>query len=232
MSKFNVLCATVLLAASGAASASVVPTWYTQDVLMKDKTSYTFKTNSDAIKTYDIGLQSGAVLVDYTFSFTGTPKNNAYLGLWFGDMNGPNFGMKANCGDGSCTDDAFIRYTLGNETYMDGSALVAGQSYHLVAYLYKNSGSIGTGSAYDGFKMWLNPTAYELATLSGADASASGANKLSSFDTIGFRTANIGGGVAVNVSNVTVTAVPEPATLSLFGLAAAGLAVARRRKKA
>ena len=149
------MCATLLLAVSGVASAAMVPSWYTKDVLVKDKTTGTFKTNSNEIKSYEFGLQSGAVVVDYTFSFTGTPKDNAFLGLWFGNSDGPNFGMKANCGNGSCADDAFIRYTLGNETTIADSALVAGQSYHLMAYLYKTNGS----TAYDGFKVWLNPTA-------------------------------------------------------------------------
>lgn len=235
MSKMNMLVAAALMVAAGSASAAIEPAnkpWYTSATLYDgSKKSATYTSNTTEAAKYAVGKQTGAVLVDYSFSFTGTPKDNAFLGLWFGNSNGPNFGVKANC-DGTCTDDVFLRLSLGNETYVDGSALTAGNTYHLVALLYKADGTIGTGSAYDSFKLWLNPTAYEVATLTGADAFASGGISLTNFSDVGFRTANISSSNAFTVSNVVITAVPEPASLALFGLAAAGLGVARRRKSA
>ena len=236
MSKFSMLCAAALITVAGSASAAVLAPattpWYTSTTLYDGyKQSTKFTTNATNAATYNVANQTGAVLVNYSFSFTGTPKDNAFLGLWFGNSNGPNFGVKANC-DGTCTDDLFLRLSLGNEVYAPDTALSATTTYNVVALLYKKDGSIGTGSAYDSFKLWVNPTSYELATLTGADASASGNISLTNFSQLGFRTANISASNAFTVSNVVITAVPEPASLALFGLAAAGLGVARRRKKA
>lgn len=233
MSKFSVLCAAVLMATAGAASAAPIsnPAWYTTKTLYSGTDSYTFKTNSDAIKTFNMpATQDGAVVVDYTFSFTGNLQNNDFLGLWFGNSNGPNFGLKANCGGdvAGCSDDLFARNIPTSNVFMPGTNLSANTEYHLMGYLYKSEGS----AVYNGLKVWLNPTDEEMNTLTGADAVVRGASAVGLFDSIGLRTANISNGLAINVSDISVTAVPEPATLSLFGLAAAGLGLARRRKKA
>lgn len=96
-----------------------------------------------------------------------------------------------------------------------------------MAYLTKSKGS----ATYDTIQLWVDPTAAEMKSLTGADALYSGAS-FTSFDTVGFRTANIDNRVTLTVSDLTVSAVPEPTTLSLIGLAAAGLGFLRRRKNA
>ncbi len=48
----------------------------------------------------------------------------------------------------------------------------------------------------------------------------------------GFRSANVGAGESVVVSNVKIQAVPKPGTLALAGIALAGLAGLRRRRRA
>ena len=74
-----------------------------------------------------------------------------------------------------------------------------------MGHLFKSSET----SSYDRFNAWLNPTADEMTSLTGFDNSFSGASNIYSFDTIGFRTANISNGVAVRVDSLNVANVPE-----------------------
>lgn len=224
MKKLSLLCASLLFVA-GAANATV-------QTLISDNTSHTYSTNSDTIATYKLGTaQTGSILVDFDFSYTGTLGNNDFLGFWFGApakaSTNPSFGLKANGGDGTTTSDLFARTngTAGN--FVKNSDLKAGTTYNLMAYLTKTKGS----ATYDMIQLWVDPTAAEMASLTGADVSYSGAS-FASFDTVGFRTANIDNRVTLTVSDLTVSAVPEPATLSLMGLAAAGMGFLRRRKNA
>jgi hypothetical protein len=168
------------------------------------------------------------VFVDFTFQYGGNNLgNNDFLGLWFGSSAGPNIGLKANCGDGSCGNDLFVRTNGNTGAFLPDSALQQDQSYHLYGHLYKSAGSTN----YNKFDAWINPTALEMNTLTGADASFSANSGIASFNTIGFRTANLDNGVSVRIDDLQISTVPEPGTIALLGLSLLGMAGVSRRRR-
>ena len=199
-------------------------------------TDYNFSTptsNNAVVLKSDTPYQNG-VLVDFKLSYSGTLGKNAFTVLWFNDSSasegykGPQIGLKTNC-DTGCSDDLFVRGkgTSGGE-YFDDTNIeddVAGTSYHLYAYLYKSAGS----KTYDSMSAWLNPTQLELKDLTTGQINLELTTGLTSFDTIGFRTANLAG-ATVHINDLNINAVPEPGSVALMGLALAGLMVARRKR--
>lgn len=192
--------------------------------------SLVFTGNADnaAVRKLD-GVQSSDVFVDFSLQYSGVLGGNDFVGLWFGNSNGPSIGLKANCGDTSanpkCTNDFFVRTGGSDGFFLAGSDLVAGQSYQLFGHLYKSGDK---GNDYDRFDAWFKNNS------TGAVSSvitASGNNSLTQFDTLGFRSVNIDNNVAVKIDNLRVSEVPEPGSLALMGLAFAGFAAARRRKR-
>ena len=143
--------------------------------------------------------------------------------FWFGASGGPNIGLKANCGDATCSSDLFGRLrggSLDTAAYLGHSDMLAQPaSYRVFGRLYKS----------DRFALWLDPTAQEIAMLANPDALASGDSGLAAFSAVGMRTANLNG-VTIRFDQVRIEAVPEPGSLALAGLAFAGLLAARRRR--
>jgi hypothetical protein len=186
----------------------------------KDSNQAAFRLLEDPI--------SGDVLVDFLIQVSGTPKFNTFVGLWFGNYDGPSFGLKTDCGQLSgCNQDFFARTVGQGGPFIPNGVVTAGETYHLFAHLYKSKGS----STYNSLDAWLNPTAAEMRYLTTPDLHTTGASSVSSFDTIGFRTVNFVTGVSVRVDALNIATIPEPGSLALMGLSAMGLGVVRRRKQ-
>lgn len=197
---------------------------------MQGNQSLQFSANSNTAAFRNLGaIVSGDVLVRFEFQYSGVLGANDFLGFYFGTANtgndGPNLGLKANCG-GACagSQDGFVRLGTTSQ-FLANSDLVAGQTYVLFGHLYKTSDSV----TYNNFDAWLNPTDAEMLALTTPDAQARGASSVASFSSIGFRTANLSDGVTVRVDDISLSAIPEPATITLFGAALLGLAGMRRR---
>lgn len=224
MSKFSSLITAALFAVAGAASANTIPLKTVSGIAP-------VTTAKDTTTSYGISTVSEAngALVTFSFTYTGTLGNNDFFAIFFGTSDDPNFGLKANGGNNSTTSDVFGRMSGGSGTYIKNSDLIAGTEYQVAGWLSKSGNSSGN---YDTLKVWLNPTDSELVSLTDADITVKGDTGFASFSTVGFRTTNIDNGVTLTVGDINVSQVPEPGSLALMGLAAAGLGFARRRKSA
>lgn len=190
-------------------------------------------TNNNANAAYrSVATTSGDIVVQFTLTVSGSPQNNDFLGLWFDNESTsdhtdvPNIGLKGNCGTGCGSGlDIFAR-TTGTEGSFT-TPIVANVEYTVFGLLQKT----GSASSYNRFSVWVNPTSDEMQSFTGADAVATGLSGLTSFNTIGFRTANLSDNLTVRIDNLSVSAVPEPASVLLagLGLLAAGAASRRRR---
>jgi hypothetical protein len=186
-----------------------------------------FTGNSTAAATRTLAnTQTGSILVDFTMSFTGALERNDFVAFWFDSSNGANIGLKGNCDALACTDDVFVRNTNTSTMMLPSSALSANTTYHIFGHFYKSTAS----SNYNRFDAWLNPTAAEMLYLTGADSHSTTTASFSSFDRVGFRSANLNNGVAVTIDNLRLQAIPEPGSFALMGLAMLGLGLTLRRK--
>lgn len=184
--------------------------------------------NNNTVATRQLASAvSRDVLVEFMFQFdAGSISNNDFLGLWFDNSNGPNIGLKANCGTGgSCTSDLFVR-TNGTAGAFSTN-LTLGSTVRIVGLLEKT----GTSTVYNKYSLWVDPSANEFDTLTGADAVFTGSSGLSSFDKIGLRSATLAGGDRLLIDNLKISVIPEPAALGLLGAAFLGASFASRRSK-
>jgi hypothetical protein len=225
MKAISALFAAVLVASAASASANTIS-------LVNDTTGHVITTATDTNASYKMPAVSEAngVAVSFDFTYTGVLGNNDFFGAYFGGSTGPSFGLKANGGDkGTTTNDLFVRLGGTDGTFLAGSNLVAGTHYELLGYLSKSGNS---GGNYNTLSLWVNPSADQIASLTGADITIKGDSGLASITSVGYRTVNIDNGVRLDVGDINVNAVPEPGTLALMGLALAGLGTVRRRKQA
>jgi hypothetical protein len=193
---------------------------------MEGDKSLQISTNNSAIVSRALTTAvSGDVLVRFEFQYSGILQQNDFLGFWFGNSNGPNVGLKANCDIAGCTNDVFVR-TNGNTQMLPNSDLTADTTYVLFAHLYKTNGS----TTYNNFDAWLNPSDAEMISLTNPTMKSSGISSIASFSTIGFRSENLSNGVFVRVDDISISAIPEPTTIALFGAALLGMGALRRRR--
>ncbi len=188
-----------------------------------------FTGNADKALKHTFGKQDGDLLVSFDFMYTGVMSVNSFMGVSFGgEVGSPSIGIKSNCDDktGKCKNDVFVRMSDSKTVMMDGSDLAANTRYTIFGRLYKDQDS----ATYNRFDAWLNPTADEMQSLTGWNASATAKTGIASVDKLGIRTAFLDTNSSLMIDNLQVSEVPEPATLSLVGLAMAGLAFGRRKR--
>ena len=184
--------------------------------------------NNDSLATRQLATSiSRDVLVDFELTFAaGAIDRNDFLGLWFGNLNGPNIGVKGNCDMSSgCTSDLFVRTNGASGAF--STDLTLGGTVRLVGLLEKT----GTSTVFNRYSLWVDPTADELNTLTGADAVFTGSSGLASFSTIGFRSVNLEAADRLRIDNLKISLIPEPAALGLLGAAFLGASLASRRNK-
>lgn len=188
--------------------------------------SFTGNSNSAATRTLAAPVTANRVVISYDVQFkSGSIDTNDFLALWLDSYSGPNVGVKGNCdGAAGCNDADLVVRTAGSGGSFT-TPMTVGTTYHLFAVLDKINGA----SLYNRYSLWVDPTEAEMTSFTGADAISNGSTGLSSFSTVGFRSANLDAGDVITIDNLSISAIPEPGTFALAGLALFGLAAVRRK---
>ena len=236
MKTSQLVSALLFFTACASASAGTV-------TLYESSTPFTVSTNnSNVVEAQTVTTANTDILVNLAFAYSGVLNGNDFLSLWFGydaagsssdknvsadHTNGPNIGIKGNGGSGTSTLDLVVRDTGTGGNWLAGSAIAPNVTYQLFGHLYKSAGS----STYNRFDAWLNPTAEEMNTLTGADATSTDNSGITALNTFGFRSANLDSGDSISVSDVSIQDIPEPGTIALAGIALCGLAGLASKKR-
>lgn len=191
-----------------------------------------------AFRSLAAPIAGDEVFVSFLFRYDGVLDDNDFGVLWHDDIatgshtDRPNLGIKGNRGDGSGPEDVVARLQLSGSGQVYAVDLLASQTYLVLGRLYKSTP--GAGNDFDRFDVWVNPTAGASGT---PDLTATGSGTLSSFGTIGLRTANIDAGDAFWIDEIRYTSsyasatTPEPSTGVLLSVGLAALAACRRRQR-
>ncbi|PQO43885.1 PEP-CTERM sorting domain-containing protein [Blastopirellula marina] len=240
-----------LCAVSATAQAGLVPVGVD---LVSDGSAQVTVTggNNVSVSSYNSNNAATAALSttltdDFYVSFTldvsaiGSLGNNEFMTIWFNDDSTydssnaiPAIGLKGNQGTGAGTSDLMVRLSGVSGTFADFD--LSTDANGMVTILGKLS---KTGSTYGEFEMWVFSDEDAASSIEGwialsgsADAYAqtTTGGSLTSISNIGIRTANLNG--TASMTNIQISAVPEPATLALWGLGGlAGLAIGYRKRK-
>jgi hypothetical protein len=184
--------------------------------------------NSAASRVLANAVSGGQVVVDFNLQFSsGAIDTNDFLSLWLGNATGPSIGVKGNCdGAANCGGaDLFVRTAGASGSFT--TPMTVGTTYHLFALLEKVNGS----AFYNRYSLWIDPTDAEMFSFTGADAVFNGSSGISSFSTIGFRTANLDAGDAILVDNLRIAELPEPGSVALAMVALLGAFATTRRRR-
>jgi len=198
----------------------------------------TGNANNLAFRDLASPIVADEVFVSFLFRYDGILNDNDFAVLWHDNVSTgshttrPNLGIKANQGNGAGSEDVVARLQLGGSGQVYAVDLVAGQTYFILGRLHRSAP--GAGNVYDRFDVWVDPTA----GASGApDLTAAGAGGVSSFGTIGIRTANIDAVDTFWIDEIRYAAtfeaavVPEPSIALLMGAGLAALSTKGRSRR-
>jgi hypothetical protein len=157
----------------------------------------------------------------------GTVGSNKFVVLYFGSpADGVNFGMKSSLGPSGS--DFVLR--SGNSAPIDYAPdqVTIPTSVRFVGRIQDTNNN----GDYDAAALWIDPTAGDLGT---PGAQISGFSMTISPTTLGLRSVNLVTGDDIDLRDIVVTddfasAIPEPTTTGLLGLAGLALLVRRSRR--
>ena len=185
-----------------------------------------------ATRSLASSFSGNQIFVDFYLQVdSGNLTGNDFLAFWFTSSSGPNFGIKADEGS-TFTNDVFGRLSGGSGPYVPNSDIGStnGITHHIVALLSKDLSS----TTFNRLNVWLNPVFSDLAT---PDLTTPIFDTgLTSFNKIGFRSANLDSGDVILIDNLRLSTtwndvmnIPEPATLALLGIGFAGIGLRYRK---
>ncbi|MBO0696861.1 MAG: hypothetical protein J2P46_00570 [Zavarzinella sp.] len=162
---------------------------------------------------------NSTVYFSFTVQFVGSLDADDFFALWFDSSTSTNHGGVPNVGiRGNGSADFYVRLSQPPNGTFFSQNLVSGETYTIVGRLGKSGGA---GSAFDSITLWVNPAS----EASGSVTATTPGTTLTSFNAIGFRTANLDAGDTVFVDNVrlgnsfdsVVTPAPPAVILGAFG---------------